>query len=216
VEFCDEEERELEDAMSGLYPCMWSVGELLGPPLGGWLLDTLPTTLELNCISPSNTSAHTYQDYSLNASRSGGAQRGADIVAVTVPPDLHHLLKEGNGGGVGADACVWAFHNTMLFFSLMMLVCTGIMCMDLLDLYMRRRRLRPSLPPPFFTTAKNNLQEEDVGRCAHLPNVGGDLVGFAHASVSITLAPANAVHYHITLAPATAVHYHQRFEDGGG
>ena len=95
--------------------------------------------------------------------------------------------------------------------------------MDVLRGYMRRRRMRPVLlPSVVFRPPSHPVQEEDVGRCAHAhtaqstPNVGGNLVGFAHASVSITLAPANAVHYHITLAPATAVHYHQRFEDGGG
>ena len=148
---------------------------------------------------------------------------GADIVAVTVPPGLQHLVsKEGNGGGADANDCVWAFHNTMLVFALMMLVCTGIMWMDVLRGYMRRRRLRAALPPPLFRPPSQPVQEEDVRRDAHAhtaqstPHVGADLVGFAHASVSITLAPATAVHYHITLAPSTAVHYHQRFEDGGG
>ena len=45
------EERELEDALSGLYAAIWSIGELLGTPIGGWLLGILPATPELNCSS---------------------------------------------------------------------------------------------------------------------------------------------------------------------
>ena len=44
-------ERELEDALSGLYAAIWSIGELLGTPIGGWLLGVLPPTVELNCSS---------------------------------------------------------------------------------------------------------------------------------------------------------------------
>jgi hypothetical protein len=46
-----EEERALEDALSGLYAAIWSVGELIGTPLGGWLLGVLPASEELNCSS---------------------------------------------------------------------------------------------------------------------------------------------------------------------
>lgn len=50
-----EEERALEDALSGLYAAIWSVGELIGTPLGGWLLGVLPASEELNCSSRPHT-----------------------------------------------------------------------------------------------------------------------------------------------------------------
>lgn len=42
-------DKELEDSLSGLYAGIWSLGELLGTPVGGYLLDTVPKTVELNC-----------------------------------------------------------------------------------------------------------------------------------------------------------------------
>lgn len=40
---------EIETTLSGIYTSAWSVGELIGPPLGGLLLELLPETREINC-----------------------------------------------------------------------------------------------------------------------------------------------------------------------
>jgi len=41
---------EIEDTISGIYQSSWSLGELIGPPTGGFLLERLPRTRELNCV----------------------------------------------------------------------------------------------------------------------------------------------------------------------
>jgi len=53
---------QVEDTISGIYNSSWSVGELVGPPIGGFLLEHLPKSYEINCKLPAKDCTWAYQN----------------------------------------------------------------------------------------------------------------------------------------------------------
>ena len=77
------------DAISSLYSAAWSLGELIGPPFGGTLLEMMPTREELNCAKPSKDCVWSY--YSALTVFSGILGFFAVMMAF--------LIREGQEGG---------------------------------------------------------------------------------------------------------------------
>jgi MFS family permease len=89
------------DAISSLYSAAWSLGELIGPPFGGTLLEMMPTREELNCAKPSKDCVWSY--YSALTVFSGILGFFAVMMAF--------LIRESQEGGQDSSESCLAAHS---------------------------------------------------------------------------------------------------------
>ena len=93
-------EGETEDVVSSVWACTWGAGQMLGPLVGGWLMDSLPKTVQVGCVIGREVAE-------------GGGEEGVDYALVEMQCRSAFPWTSGLWGGVGLGLALLLFMGVM-------------------------------------------------------------------------------------------------------